>query len=596
MASISPWSPHGPALTITAIAGTVTRTSAKKFTVVINASWEVYYSTNNTTYGMDVTSGGVTKTLSSYNSSGNKRGSGSLTGTYDISGNGSAKKEIKVTFRNYDHDNDPSASTDIKLEVTVPAWTSYTVQYNANGGSGAPGKQTKWKDQTLTLSSTKPTRTGHSFSNWNTKSDGSGTSYSSGGSYTANSGTTLYAIWTANTYQVTFNANGGTGAPVAQTKTYGKTLTLSSTKPTRTNYNFKGWGTSASATTASYQAGGSYTSNAPLALYAVWELAYKKPRINGFSVKRCGSGGAVSNEGTYALVAFTWGCDKANPTITIECIGNGGVVNTKTLNSSSNPAVSGTSGSVSVVVGNGDLDAQLTYTIHLTVEDSNGSYDRSLTLNGSRFPIDALRGGNGVAFGKSAEADGYADFAYEVVLNNNLRIAARDLEGNIVEAFQPINSNGNTVIGWGNYNKGSGNTNVYGHDVNIGVSNLPNPSTYRPYYRPGDVITTRIRTSGYVTNAKKEIYFVIPIGKPVVGVSSVAISTGSNFLLRQNGVYTHGSYVTSEETVRATPGGYKAWVNSGHTGISVVATFSDLTNATNNDAIGVDWDGTITFS
>ena len=47
--------------------------------------------------------------------------------------------------------------------VTIPALTSYTISYNANGGSGAPSNQIKYYGQSLTLSSTKPTRTGPSF-------------------------------------------------------------------------------------------------------------------------------------------------------------------------------------------------------------------------------------------------------------------------------------------------------------------------------------------------------------------------------------------------------------------------------------------------
>ena len=63
--------------------------------------------------------------------------------------------------------------------------------------------------------------------------------------------------------------HGGSGAPASQTKTHGVTLTLSSTKPTRSGYTFKGWSTSSTATSASYSAGGSYTTNASATLYAV---------------------------------------------------------------------------------------------------------------------------------------------------------------------------------------------------------------------------------------------------------------------------------------------------------------------------------------
>ena len=74
----------------------------------------------------------------------------------------------------------------------------------------------------------------------------------------------------ARTYSVTYNANGGSGAPAAQTKTYNVTLALSSTAPTRTGYTFLGWATSSGGSVA-YGAGASYSGNADLALYAVWQ-------------------------------------------------------------------------------------------------------------------------------------------------------------------------------------------------------------------------------------------------------------------------------------------------------------------------------------
>ena len=162
---------------------------------------------------------------------------------------------------------------------------TYTVSYNANGGSGAPSAQTKTYGTALTLSSTKPTRTGYTFQGWATSSSATSASYSAGGSYTSNSGATLYAVWKINTYTVSYNANGGSGAPSAQTKTYGTALTLSSTKPTRTGYTFQGWATSASATSATYSAGGSYTSNSGATLYAVW-------KINTYTVSYNANGGS----------------------------------------------------------------------------------------------------------------------------------------------------------------------------------------------------------------------------------------------------------------------------------------------------------------
>lgn len=72
------------------------------------------------------------------------------------------------------------------------------------------------------------------------------------------------------TFTITYNANGGSGAPASQTKSSGKALTLSSTKPTKQGYTFLGWATSSGASSAQYNAGGSFTTDANTTLYAVW--------------------------------------------------------------------------------------------------------------------------------------------------------------------------------------------------------------------------------------------------------------------------------------------------------------------------------------
>lgn len=407
MATITKWTPFDVALDITATGSSVTRTSATQFTVKISSSWETYYSGAKTNYGMTASSGGSSVTLNPFGTKASS-GSGSFTGTYSISGNGSATKTITVTFKNFNTDNGNSATKSVSFTVTVPAWTSYAIKYNANGGSGAPGSQTKWKNQTLTLSSTKPTRTGYSFLGWSTSSSATSATYSAGGKYTANAAATLYAVWKANTYTITYNANGGTGAPGNQTKTYGKTLTLSSTKPTRTNYNFKGWGTSASATTVTYAAGGSYTANAAATLYAVWELAYVKPRITNVSVTRCDSSGTTTDEGQNGLVSFKWACDKTVSSIAIKW-----KLASDSSWTSATVSASGTSGTVSQVVGSDSLSVENTYDIHITVADSGGSSYTITSLTSMKFAIDIKSGGTGVAFGKTAETDGLADFAYQ---------------------------------------------------------------------------------------------------------------------------------------------------------------------------------------
>lgn len=226
------------------------------------------------------------------------RGNVSISTTVDSGSGWSTSNQIKIWSDSVTHTRGTSASTIYlsaklatvervggityaSMSYTIPALTSYKVSYNANGGSGAPSVQTKYYGKALTLSSTKPTRTGYVFKGWATSASGSVT-YASGASYTSNAAVTLYAVWQKITYTVKYNANGGTGAPNSQTKTYGVNLALSSTKPTRASYvdengstisyTFKGWATSSSSSTVAYKAGATYTANASITLYAVWQV------------------------------------------------------------------------------------------------------------------------------------------------------------------------------------------------------------------------------------------------------------------------------------------------------------------------------------
>jgi len=85
---------------------------------------------------------------------------------------------------------------------------TYTITYNANDGTSAPVAQTKTHDVSLILSTAVPSRTGYIFVNWNTASNGSGTSYASGASYTVNTSVMLYAQWSrpivSNCNSITF--------------------------------------------------------------------------------------------------------------------------------------------------------------------------------------------------------------------------------------------------------------------------------------------------------------------------------------------------------------------------------------------------------
>lgn len=268
---------------------TLTMTYSSRTTSTVKVSWELtarlaesssYMGYSLTAY---VYAGGYyqAKTLKSSSSSWSGTSAHTISGSFTVKGLSVSTSKLSTALKVVS--GAPANACQLSKysgnSLAIATIPKYTVKYNANGGSGAPSSQTKYKDVTLTLSSTKPTRTGYTFQGWGTTSSDTSVNYAAGASYTSNASITLYAIWKAKTYTVSYNANGGTGAPSSQTKTYGVTLKLSTTKPTRaklveedtiTTYTFKGWSTSNTATTATYKAGSSYTTNASAKLYAVW--------------------------------------------------------------------------------------------------------------------------------------------------------------------------------------------------------------------------------------------------------------------------------------------------------------------------------------
>ena len=302
--------------------------------------------------------------------------------------------------------------------VTIVKKASYTVKFNANGGSNAPSSQTKWHGEKLKLSSTKPTRTGYTFLGWGTSSSATSVAYNAGGSYTDDASDTLYAVWKANTYTVAFNANGGSGGPSSQTKTYGQTLTLSSTKRTRTGYNFEGWGLSSNTSTVAYSAGGSYTKNAAATLYAVWTLAYTKPRITNFSIRRLNTDGQLDDQGTICNVIFNWTTDNPVTAITISYRQATSGAKWSDIPLDLPTTDQNKSGSVSQSLSP-EFSIENSYEIKVTVSDGDGSSYSSYatrTLPSAKFLIDFKAGGDGIAIGQAAVNPGF-----EVYMDTNFK-------------------------------------------------------------------------------------------------------------------------------------------------------------------------------
>ena len=146
-----------------------------------------------------------------------------------------------------------------------------------------------------------PKRTGYTLKGWYSNSSGGTEVGKAGETFTSTSYSTIYAQWTPNSYTITYNANGGSGAPESHTKTHGVDTNLSSEDPSRSTtnsttsysvtfkmndgttnnyatktvykqneYSFSGWNTNANGTGYNYAPGQKYTSDADLNLFAIW--------------------------------------------------------------------------------------------------------------------------------------------------------------------------------------------------------------------------------------------------------------------------------------------------------------------------------------
>jgi uncharacterized repeat protein (TIGR02543 family) len=187
------------------------------------------------------------------------------------------------------------------------------ITFNFNGGSDT-NYSGFYPDGTTNVPVPTPTaRTGYTFDGWYDATTG-GTRLipTNTTTYTLSSTLTVYARWIPNTYAVTYYDNGGTGSPAADTKTHGTTLTLSSTTPTRTNYAFNGWNTNSNGTGTNYSAGGAYTGNAALDLYAKWAALYtitfdSKGGTAVSSIEQSSSGGSIAKPSDPTKTDYTFG-------------------------------------------------------------------------------------------------------------------------------------------------------------------------------------------------------------------------------------------------------------------------------------------------
>ena len=176
-----------------------------------------------------------------------------------------------------------------------------TITYKANGGTGSDYVQWHLSGGAATLAGEDLfTRTGYTFTGWNSKADGSGNTYAAGKEVAWINNVTLYAQWQKDTSTITYKANGGTGADVIQEHARGGKVTLYTCSFKRTGYTFTGWNTKADGSGNTYQPGKEVSWVDNVTLYAQWKqitrsITYKANGGTGSDVVQShGAGSAVT--------------------------------------------------------------------------------------------------------------------------------------------------------------------------------------------------------------------------------------------------------------------------------------------------------------
>lgn len=214
-------------------------------------------------------------------------------------------------------------------------------------------------------------------------------------------------------HTVSYNANGGSGAPGNQTKWWGEALTLSNTRPTRANHTFLGWATSANGAVA-YQPGGRYGADNNNTLYAVWKLATKPPTIQSFTAQRVNESGDMAESGTRVKLYVTWKCDTSGDSantvqsVTI-AVQDGGTWKETPV------TASGATGTGTVTLTG--LSAESSWRFRATVRDKYGTVNTYTTVGPQRFLLDFSADGRGIGIGVGAPAEGVAINGNPVTVN-----------------------------------------------------------------------------------------------------------------------------------------------------------------------------------
>ena len=199
------------------------------------------------------------------------------------------------------------------LHLNLKSISTVEIALDQDGGTGGLSVIEASSGEDMPTITTLPTKTGYIFGGYYTQKNGAGTQYitasgASAAQYPESGGpTTLYAKWTAITYSIKYNTNGGSGTMANSSHTYGVAKNLTANGFSKTGYSFAGWATS---TTGAVKYSNSQsvsnlstTNGAVVNLYAVWTInSYTISVTSQDSTKGDVIGGGVYNYGTSVTI------------------------------------------------------------------------------------------------------------------------------------------------------------------------------------------------------------------------------------------------------------------------------------------------------
>lgn len=318
-------------------------------------------------------------------------------------------------------------------------------------------------------------------------------------------------------------------------------------------------------------------------------LAYTSPKSSYLTAGRCNSDGTANAEGTHIKIAIK---------SSITALNNKNSKSFK-LEYKASDATSWTTAATYTAAYSIDTSEVIaasidkSYRVRLTAKDDFKTIVKEVTAGTAFTLLDFYSSGKGMAVGKVAEIDELLDINLRTRhrVDEDFMIGAAiygmDADGRIYEALYPRNSNGNLVIGYGNYENKSGDTNIYGKCVNFSISETPNPTSFKPYLCKSNQQRFEISTAGYVTNNGTNICFFVPCSRYVAGDPTPSAWSANGFIIRQSGKYTHGS----NSTTYVRPSSYSVVLTPG--GFTITAVMSSTTNAINNAPCGIRWSGVV---